>query len=118
MLNVPCLNCPDRCVGCHSTCAKYKDFRATCDAANEARRGNIPQRSLGGPGRQNQKRRPPVWAEREAEMTYKVFVSYRRPGEGIRWKIFRASTVKNANAGVELIAESAIVYYVRIERCG
>lgn len=38
MLNVPCLNCPDRCVGCHSACAKYKDFRATCDAANETRR--------------------------------------------------------------------------------
>lgn len=42
MLNVPCLNCPDRCVGCHSTCAKYKDFRATCDAANEARRREYP----------------------------------------------------------------------------
>ena len=51
-------------------------------------------------------------------MIYKVFVSYRRPGEGILWKIFRASTVKNANARVELIAESAIVYHVRIERCG
>lgn len=51
-------------------------------------------------------------------MIYKVFVSYRRPGEGIRWKIFLASTVKNANARVELIAESAIVYHVRIERCG
>lgn len=51
-------------------------------------------------------------------MTYKVFVSYRRPGEGIRWLIFRASTVKNANARVEVIAESAIVYHVRIEREG
>ena len=51
-------------------------------------------------------------------MIYKVFVSYRRPGEGIRWLIFRASTIKNVNARVEVIAESAIVYYVRIERCG
>lgn len=51
-------------------------------------------------------------------MIYKVFVSYRRPGEGIRWLIFRAPTVKNANVRVKLIAESAVVYYVRIERCG
>lgn len=50
-------------------------------------------------------------------MTYKVFVSYRRSGKGICWKIFRASTVKSANARVELIAESAVVYHVRIERC-
>lgn len=38
MMNVPCYNCPDRCVGCHSTCEKYKAFRAVCDKANEARR--------------------------------------------------------------------------------
>ena len=72
----------------------------------------------GAAGRQDPAGRPPVWAEREAEMIYKVFVSYRRPGEGIRWLIFRAPTLKNANARVELIAESAIVYHVRIERCG
>ena len=41
-----------------------------------------------------------------------------RPGEGIRWLIFRAPTLKNANARVEPIAKSAIVYHVRIERCG
>lgn len=51
-------------------------------------------------------------------MIYKVFVSYRRSGEGIRWLIFRAPTLKNANARVKLIAESAVVYHVRIERCG
>ena len=23
---VPCLNCPDRFIGCHSTCEKYKEW--------------------------------------------------------------------------------------------
>ena len=25
--DAPCLNCPDRCAGCHSTCEKYLAFR-------------------------------------------------------------------------------------------
>lgn len=47
MLNVPCLNCPDRCVGCHSTCAKYKDFRATCDAVSAAKRREFAANEAG-----------------------------------------------------------------------
>ena len=33
----PCKDCPDRQVGCHGTCGKYKDYRAALDAHNEAR---------------------------------------------------------------------------------
>lgn len=33
----PCLNCPARTVGCHSTCGKYKAFRADTDRWNRAR---------------------------------------------------------------------------------
>lgn len=31
MLNSPCKNCPDRYVGCHAECEKYKDFRKNYD---------------------------------------------------------------------------------------
>lgn len=34
----PCKDCSDRCIGCHSVCDKYKDFRATCDAVSAAKR--------------------------------------------------------------------------------
>lgn len=37
MRTTPCLNCPARTVGCHSTCAKYKVFREDQDRWNQAR---------------------------------------------------------------------------------
>ena len=27
-MQVPCLDCPDRAVGCHGKCEKYKEFQA------------------------------------------------------------------------------------------
>ncbi len=31
-----CMNCKERCVGCHSSCKKYRQDRAENDAINEA----------------------------------------------------------------------------------
>lgn len=36
MANAPCKDCPDRIVGCHSTCNKYKQYRVEQDAQNKA----------------------------------------------------------------------------------
>ena len=33
----PCKDCPDRTVGCHGGCEKYKDYRAALDAHKEQR---------------------------------------------------------------------------------
>lgn len=30
-VNGPCLDCPDRSIGCHGTCERYKTFRAALD---------------------------------------------------------------------------------------
>lgn len=37
MLNAPCKDCPDRVVGCHSTCEKYIAFRKYRDELLERR---------------------------------------------------------------------------------
>lgn len=41
MKNSPCkengIDCPDRYVGCHSDCNKYKEWKADMDKANENR---------------------------------------------------------------------------------
>lgn len=29
--NSPCYQCADKCIGCHSTCEKYKSFRSNLD---------------------------------------------------------------------------------------
>lgn len=36
--NVPCLNCAERHLKCHSTCDKYAEFRAGVDKTNAARK--------------------------------------------------------------------------------
>lgn len=36
-MQVPCVNCPDRHVGCHSRCDRYKAFRTHRDAELAAR---------------------------------------------------------------------------------
>lgn len=36
MANAPCKGCPDRVVGCHSTCTKYTEYRKQQDAENKA----------------------------------------------------------------------------------
>ena len=33
-----CKDCPNREVGCHSKCKRYKDFKAECEKKSEARR--------------------------------------------------------------------------------
>jgi hypothetical protein len=33
-----CKDCPDREVGCHSKCKRYKDFKKECEKRSEARR--------------------------------------------------------------------------------
>ena len=35
MNKAPCKDCPDRKVGCHSTCEKYLEFRKERDELNE-----------------------------------------------------------------------------------
>ena len=35
-----CMNCADRCVGCHSTCEIYKAFRAERDELNSKKNKN------------------------------------------------------------------------------
>lgn len=36
----PCKDCPERYVGCHSECGKYKYFRRKLEAQNEVIRAN------------------------------------------------------------------------------
>lgn len=36
----PCKDCPDRQIGCHGQCERYKAFRAARDAVIEARQKN------------------------------------------------------------------------------
>lgn len=35
MVNAPCKDCPDRYLGCHSSCPKYIEFRKEKDAENK-----------------------------------------------------------------------------------
>ena len=46
-MNAPCKDCPDRCIGCHSVCAKYKDFLAACDAVSAAKRREFAANEAG-----------------------------------------------------------------------
>ena len=34
-INSPCYNCPDRYVGCHGKCDKYKQFKIKLEEFNE-----------------------------------------------------------------------------------
>ncbi len=36
-MNAPCKDCPDRVLGCHSTCEKYKAFQTERDRELEKR---------------------------------------------------------------------------------
>lgn len=38
---VPCKNCTERVVGCHSTCKRYKEYRAICDNNIDKRMKNV-----------------------------------------------------------------------------
>lgn len=31
----PCKGCEDRCIGCHSTCGDYKEYKAALEARRE-----------------------------------------------------------------------------------
>ena len=35
----PCLDCPDRQIGCHAVCEAYKAFRSALDGYNETAEG-------------------------------------------------------------------------------
>lgn len=37
LANGPCKDCPNRAMGCHSTCEEYIAFRAECDALIDKR---------------------------------------------------------------------------------
>ena len=37
-MNAPCKDCPKRVLGCHSTCAEYKEFSDTSQQINKQRR--------------------------------------------------------------------------------
>lgn len=37
-MQVPCQNCPDRAVGCHGSCVRYRQFKAHREALLAARR--------------------------------------------------------------------------------
>ena len=37
-MNAPCKDCPDRVVGCHSTCERYKEWKAEKDQERDARK--------------------------------------------------------------------------------
>lgn len=37
MISAPCKGCTDRCVGCHSSCEKYKEFQQ----AHEKEKGEL-----------------------------------------------------------------------------
>lgn len=45
-MNVPCKDCPNRQVGCHSTCEKYLDFRKEVDKINKTKFAEKEQRRL------------------------------------------------------------------------
>jgi hypothetical protein len=36
-MNTPCKNCPNRFLGCHSTCEPYKEFDQKCKDIREAK---------------------------------------------------------------------------------
>lgn len=42
----PCKDCPDRKVGCHSTCQRYLDFRKEVDRVNKIKFKEEEQRRL------------------------------------------------------------------------
>lgn len=44
-VNGPCQDCPDRSIGCHGTCERYKTYRTTLD---EWKRQNRPELSWTG----------------------------------------------------------------------
>jgi hypothetical protein len=46
MNKAPCKNCPNRKVGCHSTCQKYLDFRKEVDKINKIKFAEKEQRRL------------------------------------------------------------------------
>lgn len=33
-LNIPCVGCANRAIGCHGVCGEYKDYRSKLDAIN------------------------------------------------------------------------------------
>lgn len=45
-MDAPCKDCPDRVVGCHSSCEKYKAFREECDRNREQRKFQAIGRTL------------------------------------------------------------------------
>lgn len=51
-------------------------------------------------------------------MRFKCFVSFRPASGGRKWKIFHSASLDSVITTINVIAESAIVYHVRIERCG
>lgn len=40
MGKAPCLGCSDRCIGCHSSCTKYIEWKRDIDKENETIRKN------------------------------------------------------------------------------
>lgn len=42
----PCKDCSDRCVGCHSTCAKYTEWAKNATAEREAKRSEYIREGL------------------------------------------------------------------------
>ena len=46
-MDAPCKDCPDRVVGCHSVCEKYKAFREERDRELEQRKISIAGNPLG-----------------------------------------------------------------------
>lgn len=106
LLQSPCRKCELRHTACWSTCAAYQDYRGS---------GNFPRSR-----RENQKVPRGAWRvsweETQMKKLYKVFISYRQPYKTRRWLLFSADSMEEAVARLQLVAETGIVSYVRIER--
>ena len=51
-------------------------------------------------------------------MRFKCFVSFRPASGGRKWKIFHSASLDAVITTINVIAESAAIDHIRIERCG
>ena len=45
-VKAPCYNCEERCIGCHSICERYAEFRAYKEAVNAEHAKAVDERSF------------------------------------------------------------------------
>ena len=46
LVKAPCYNCEERCIGCHSICERYAEFRAYKDMIGKEHAKNVDENSF------------------------------------------------------------------------